>query len=123
MSHFSVLRYIYIYIYGWLNKIALQQICAAYQTGTINTFAHGLLKKVFLSTDLCQQICDWPKLLEKRPPALKRGTFEGTFLLKITNLLTFLDFPKILPKNRPAQGAYKAKILTQHIIVVWGGVG
>ena len=37
-----------------------------------------------LPTDSCLKICDWPKLYEKRPPALKRGTINRTFLLKHT---------------------------------------
>ena len=61
--HVTILYYV---LYGWPNKITLQQICAVYQTGTIavyqtgtiNTFAHALKKKNislvnrFVSTDL-----------------------------------------------------------------------
>ena len=39
-------------------------------------------------------------------------------MFKSTKLLTFLDFLKILAKNRHAQDAHKAKVLTQHIVVV-----
>ena len=87
-----------------------------------------------LYKDLCPQICAWPKTFKKRPPALKRETKSGTFLLKTTHFLTFLDLKKNRPaqgthkakvflkkKNRPAQGTHKAKVFTQHIFVFRGG--
>ena len=44
------------------------------------------------STNLCQQVCAWLELLEKRPPFLNLRLIQGTFLLKCTNLLNFPIF-------------------------------
>ena len=44
-------------------------------------------RNIFVLTNLCQQICAWTELLEKRPPFLNLRLIQGTFLLNCTFLL------------------------------------
>ena len=51
----------------------------------------------FVLTNLCQQICAWTELLEKRPPSQNFRLIQGTFLLNCTFLLNFQFFAKKSP--------------------------
>ena len=67
-----------------------------------------------MSTDLCGT-----KLLEKHPPAKLKLILYHFFV----KMHIFVKISEFSGKGRPALGEHKAKVLSQHLFFMGGGVG